>query len=262
MDLGLKGKIALVTAGSKGLGFASAMELAREGALVIIASRSRDNLKRAADKIRETVQNAEVDIYQVDLTNADSIEALFSYIKDEYGKLDILVYSTGGPRPGKFFEMSDEDWEDAYKLLAMSAIRVSRYAAELMKPGKWGRIVYIASLTLLRPHPNIALSNVMRMPIAGLVRTLALELAKYNITVNAVLPSLILTDRVKQLAMETAKRENASLEEVYNRMASSIPLGRLGTPEEIGSIVAFLASEKASFITGSLIPVDGGALLI
>ncbi len=262
MDLGLRNKVALVTAGSRGLGFASALELAREGAIVVIASRSEENLNNAIKRIKNEIPNAQADAYSVDLTNTSSIEELFSTVNERYGRLDVLVYSTGGPKPGKFFEMNDNDWEEAYKLLALSAIKASRLAAELMKPRGWGRIIYIASLTLLKPHPNIALSNVMRMPIAGLVRTLALELATYNITVNAVLPSLILTDRVKQLALETSRIEGVDLEEVYRRMASSIPLNRLGMPEEVGAVVAFLASERASFITGSLIPVDGGALLV
>ena len=257
VDLGLRGKLALVTGGSSGLGFASALELALEGADVILFSRSVERLESARRRIRE-VASVNVDIYAGDLRVKEDVEGLFKYVESRYGRLDILVYSTGGPKPGGFFDISDDDWEDSFKLLTMSALRVSREAAKLMARGRWGRIVFIGSITLIRPLENLATSNIMRMPIVGLVRTLALELAKYNITVNAILPYDILTERVRQLAEADAKRLGVSFEEALKRRTSKVPLGRVGDPRDLGALVAFLASERASYITGALIPLDGG----
>jgi len=257
MDLGLRGRLALVTGGSSGLGFASALELALEGADVILFSRSVDKLEEARRRIREAA-GVNVDVYAGDLRVREDVEGLFKYVDGRYGRLDILVYSTGGPKPGGFFDISDSDWEDSFKLLTMSALRVSREAARLMMRGRWGRIVFIGSITLVRPLENLATSNIMRMPLVGLVRTLALELAKYNITVNAVLPYDILTERVKQLAEADSRRLGISFEEAIKRRTSKIPLGRMGDPRELGALVAFLASERASYITGALIPLDGG----
>jgi 3-oxoacyl-[acyl-carrier protein] reductase len=257
VDLGLRGKLALVTGGSSGLGFASALELALEGADVILSSRSVERLESARRRIRE-VASVNVDIYAGDLRVKEDVEGLFKYVESRYGRLDILVYSTGGPKPGGFFDISDDDWEDSFKLLTMSALRVSREAAKLMARGGWGRIVFISSITLIRPLENLATSNIMRMPIVGLVRTLALELAKYNITVNAILPYDVLTERVRQLAEADAKRLGVSFEEALKRRTSKVPLGRMGDPRDLGALVAFLASERASYITGALIPLDGG----
>ncbi len=262
MELGLEGKVALVTAASRGLGFACAEALLREGARVIISSRNEEALSRAAERLRNTSPRGEVYYHTVDLTDPGSIDRLFQYVRESFGKLHILVYSTGGPKPGGFFELSYEDWVEAGKLVGLSAVWVARRAAELMIPQRWGRMVFIGSITLLKPYLEVATSNVMRMPLVGLVRTLALELAPYGITVNAVLPSLVLTDRIKELAAKRAEMEGTSVEEALKSMTREIPLGRAAQPEEFASLVAFLASEKAGFITGTLIPFDGGRSLV
>ncbi len=258
--MGLKGKLALVTASSRGLGYASARALALEGADVILSSRNLSRLREAYERLRREAPNVNVYYHIVDLTSRESIDELFNWIEKELGRLDILVYSTGGPKPGKFMEMEWDDWIQASKLLALSAIWVARRAAKLMIPRKWGRIIYITSVTIREPWPDLALSNIMRLPVAGIVRMLAKELGGYGITVNGVLPSIILTDRVLEIARRRAEKQGKTVEKVLEEMAEKIPLKRLGRPEELGWTIAFLASEKAGFINGAMIPVDGGFL--
>ncbi|MEM1873750.1 MAG: SDR family oxidoreductase [Acidilobaceae archaeon] len=258
MDLGLAGKLAVVTGGSRGLGLASAKVLVEEGADVVLFARSVERLEQARALLKTVRGNARVEVFSGDLTRRDDLIELFKYVEREFGELHILVYSTGGPRPGGFFDISDEEWDYTYRLLVSSAIVASREASRLMMRRKWGRIVFIASITLLKPIRNLATSNVLRLPIAGIVRELALELAQHNITVNAVLPSYILTDRVRELAEAEARRLGTRPELVLSNLAARIPAGRLGSPEEVAYLIAFLASERASFITGALIPIDGG----
>lgn len=261
MDLGLQDKKALVTAASRGLGYACAEALAREGASVIISSRSRETLEKAATRLREANPHVDIHYYPADLTEREDIHRLFDFVEKVFGGLDILVYSTGGPKPGRFMELGDNDWEEAAKLVGLSAVWVARRAARLMMRQNWGRMVFIGSITLIKPYLNLATSSIMRMPLLGLVRTLALELAPHGITVNAVLPSLVLTDRVLQLARRKAVEKGISLEEALREMAREIPVGRAADPGELASLVAFLASERAGFITGTAIPFDGGRSL-
>ena len=258
MEIRLDGKLAFTTASSKGIGFGVAKVLAMAGADVILLSRSEENLKRAQARIEELTGKKPLYIV-ADLTKREDLEKSVKEIAD-IGDVDIFFFSTGGPKPGYFMEMEMEDWEKAVNLLLYPAVYLTKALLPKMIEKKWGRIIYSTSVAIKEPIPNIALSNVVRISMAGLVRTLAKEVGKYGITVNGILPGIIRTDRVVQLAKDRAVREGKTLEEALSEYTKSIPLGRLGEPEEIGYLVAFLASEYGSYINGAMIPVDGGRL--
>lgn len=255
MDLGLNGKRVLVTAASKGLGYASARAFLINGARVIISSSNDENLKKAYESLKSL---GEVYMVKADLTKKNEIDNLFSEVKKIFNGLDVLVYITGGPRPGKFMDLSDEDWVRASELLMLSAVRCARHAAELMREG--GRIIFSTSTAIREPIEDLVLSNVIRISVAGLVRTLSKELGRRGILVNSVLPGLIFTDRVKELAINRAKKENRDVDSVIKDLAKDIPLGRLGSPEEYANVILFLASNLATYINGASIPIDGGLL--
>jgi 3-oxoacyl-[acyl-carrier protein] reductase len=258
MEIRLNGKLAFTTASSKGIGFGVAKVLAMAGADVILLSRSEENLKRAQARIKELTGRKPFYIV-ADLTKRKDLEKSVKEIAD-IGDIDIFFFSTGGPKPGYFMEMGMEDWEKAVNLLLYPAVYLTKALLPKMIEKKWGRIIYSTSVAIKEPIPNIALSNVVRISMAGLVKTLAKEVGKYGITVNGILPGIIRTDRVVQLAKDRAVREGKTLEEALSEYTKSIPLGRLGEPEEIGYLVAFLASEYGSYINGAMIPVDGGRL--
>lgn len=228
------------------------------GADVIILSRNEENLKKAKEKIKE-IADVNVEYIVADLTKKEDLERIVGEVKN-IGDPDIFFYSTGGPKPGYFMEMTMEDWEEAVKLLLYPAVYLTRALVPGMEKKGFGRIIYSTSVAIKEPIPNIALSNVVRISLAGLVRTLAKELGPKGITVNGIMPGIIRTDRVIQLAQDKARREGKSLEEALQDYAKPIPLGRLGEPEEIGYLVAFLSSELGSYINGAMIPVDGGRL--
>jgi len=255
MDLGLGGKRVLVTAASKGLGYATARAFLVNGSRVIISSSNSENLRRAYESLRVL---GEVYMVKADLTKKEDIDSLFGEVSRIFNGLDVLVYVTGGPRPGKFMDLSDEDWVRASELLLLSAVRCARYAANLM--GEGGRIIFSASVAIREPMEDLVLSNVVRISIAGLVRTLSRELGRRGILVNAVLPGLILTDRVKELALNRSRREGRDVNDVIKDMAKDIPLGRLGAPEEYANVILFLASNLATYVNGASIPIDGGLL--
>ncbi len=258
MDLGLRGKSALVTASSKGIGLAIAAELAREGAEVMISSRREENLREAAAEIeRETGFRPQWK--RADLTVREDVEALAKWALDQNG-VDILVFNTGGPRPGGFFTLSEGDWLHAFELLLMSAVRLCRMLAPRMAERRWGRIVFVTSVAIKQPEPQIALSNIVRLSLAGLVKQLSIELARHNVLVNAVMPGLTLTQRLREYAEHLASQSGRQLPEVLEEMAEASDIKRIAKPEEIAWAVTFLASEKASFITGAVIPVDGGRI--
>lgn len=256
MELGLSGRLAVVTGGSSGLGRAAATSLLREGARVLIASRDEEKLRKAAEELSTL---GEVHYHRTDLNKADDIASLFDR-SEELGGADILVVSYGGPRIARFPELVDEDWYDAFNLLVMSVVRMARLFGYSMKDRGWGRIVLITSVALKQVNMNIPLSSSVRLSLAGLVKVLARELAP-EVNVNAVMPGHFMTERQLHLLRFKATERGLRLEEVEEEAAREIPLGRFGRPNELGDVIAFLASEKASYITGSLIAVDGGLTL-
>ncbi|AOL17000.1 short-chain dehydrogenase [Sulfolobus sp. A20] len=257
MDLGIKGKKVLVTAASKGIGFATAKRFLEEGARVIISSHDEKNLVIAYEKLKET--SKDIDYIKADLSNPNDVKNLIHQAYKKLDGLDVLAYVTGSPKPGNIFSLTDKDWIDAFNLLLMSAVVAVREAGQLMKSN--GRIILSTSITLRQPIDNLDLSNVVRLSLAGLIRVASRELGPKGILVNGVMPGWTKTERVIQIAKDRAMRENRSEEEVLKDLAKSIPLGRLGEPEEIANVILFLASNLSTYITGTLILVDGGSTL-
>lgn len=257
MDLGLKGKVALVAAASKGLGKAAAQELAQEGARVAIAARHQEELEAAAEEIRRTA-GGEVLAVPADVTRRADLEALVRTVEERWGRIDILVNNAGGPRPGLFAEMTDQDWLDALQLNLLSAIRLTALVLPGMRRRRWGRIINITSVAVKQPMPNLILSNTARSGVVAMAKTLAGQVAAEGITVNNVCPGYTLTERMRNLAQAQAQAEGVRPEEVIARWERTIPAGRLGRPEELAALIAFLASERAAYITGTTIQVDGG----
>jgi 3-oxoacyl-[acyl-carrier protein] reductase len=257
MELGLKGKVALVVAASKGLGKAAALELAREGAFVALSSHSDTSLQAAAEEIRRATGGRVLAIC-ADVTREQDLGALVQAVEAEYGRIDILVNNAGGPRPGVFTDMSDEDWLAAIDLNLLSAIRLTRLVLPGMRQRHWGRIINMTSLSVKQPIPNLILSNVVRTGVVAMAKTLSQQVASEGITVNNVCPGKILTDRISSLAASGAQSEHRTPEEIMAAWEHAIPAGRLGRPEEMAALIAFLASERAAYITGTTIQVDGG----
>ena len=257
MDLGLKGRVAIVAASSAGLGKAVAMGLAKEGARLAICSRSEARINSAAEHIRQST-GAEVLAQVTDVTHYEQVRALVASTLQRYGRLDVCVANAGGPPAKPFAETTIEDWQTAVNLNFMSTLYFAREVLPLMQKQKWGRLIAITSISAKQPMDGLILSNAVRAGVTGLVKSLSNEYARDNVLVNNVCPGSTRTARVDEIARALAGREGASPEAIQQRWASQIPLGRLGTPEEFANLVVFLASERASFITGVSIPVDGG----
>jgi 3-oxoacyl-[acyl-carrier protein] reductase len=257
MDLGLGGKVALVAAASKGLGKAAALELAREGANLTICARTAATLRAAAAEI-ERVTGREVLAIVTDVSKAGDVDRLVQTVVDRFGRLDILVTNAGGPPAGYFLELSDDAWHTAVELTLMSAVRLCRAAISHMRKNSWGRIINITSVSVKQPIDNLLLSNALRAGVVGLAKTLSNQFASDGITVNNVCPGWTLTDRVAELTTARAREQGLSVKEVRRQVTESIPMGRMGQPQELAALIAFLASERAGYITGTTIPVDGG----
>ncbi|HEY8345740.1 MAG TPA: SDR family oxidoreductase [Symbiobacteriaceae bacterium] len=259
MDYGLQGKIALVTAASRGLGRATALALAREGCDLAICSRDEAAINEAAEAIRKET-GRRVLAMVADVRRAEDIQRLVDATLAEYGGVDILVSNTGGPPPGQFQDFDDQAWQEAFENLLLSAVRLTRAVLPSMRARGGGRIIYITSGSVKQPIPNLILSNSLRAAVTGMMKTLSAEVARDGITVNCVAPGRIDTERVRSLDENTARRTGKDPAQVRAETAAQIPAGRYGTPEEFGNAVAFLCSQAASYITGVTLLVDGGAV--
>ena len=257
MDLGLRGKIAVVSASSKGLGRAIAEELAAEGASLVLCARGEEALRTTAESIRKS-SGAKVIEIAADVSQRAGIDSVAKAALDSFGRVDILVTNSGGPPSGAFDSFTPDAWESATRLLLYSAVGLTRALLPGMKERRWGRILNVTSIAVKQPIDGLMLSNSLRAAVTGFARTLANEVAPFNVTVNSLMPGYTRTDRVEQLARATSEKTGTTLKDSYARWEKEIPMGRLGEPREFAALAAFLASERASYITGGSIAVDGG----
>jgi len=254
----LKGSRVLVTAASQGIGFGAARAFLAEGARVVVNSSNEGRLRQATESLASV---GSVQGVVADLREKAGLDHLLSETVRLLGGLDTLVYVTGSPKPGTFMEQGYEEWDAASRLLVVSPAYLARRAAEAIAAGNHpGRMVFLASVAIREPIPTIATSSVCRIAIAGLVRTLARELGPKGIRVNGILPGYIATDRLGEVLEDSARRRGTSLEAERAALHREVPLGRVGTTEELARAIVFLGSEASSYVSGALLPVDGGLL--
>ncbi len=256
MELGLKGKRAVVLAASRGLGYACALGLAREGCKVVICSRDQARIDEAAAQIKKET-GAEVHAVAADVKGEADIQKVVQACVEQFGGLEIVVHNAGGPPAGNFQTINEDQWNTAFQQNLMSFVWLARAAIPEMKKASYGRILAITSSSIKQPIPNLILSNVMRAGVLALAKSLSSELAPSNILVNIVGPGRIATERIEELDKANAQRTNRPVEDVREESIKAIPVGRLGEPEELANMVVFLASEAASYISGTSTLIDG-----
>jgi len=258
MDLGIKGKVALVLASSRGLGQAMAVSLAREGVKVAVTGRSLDGLQKSVELIQAAGGTALA--LNWDLSDASVIDALVTRVEKELGPIDILINNTGGPPPTPAAGQDPALWQKSFNDMVLSLIAITDRVLPGMRQRKWGRIITSTTSGAIAPIKNLAISNTLRAALLAWSKTLATEVAADGVTVNIIMPGRVATDRLRQLDEAKAKRDGANYEDVVKQMIKQIPVGRYGDPKEYGDTAAFLASQNASFITGSVMRVDGGQI--
>ena len=258
MDLRIKNKSAIVCASSQGLGKAAAIELASEGVNVVISSRNEESLKKVKTEI-ENITDSKIVCIPADLSKAKDIDNLYKEAISELGPIDIIINNAGGPPPSNFEGLNDDDWLSAFNLTMMSSIRLSKLALPQMKDRSWGRIINISSVSVKTPVPGLFLSNSLRMGVLGWSKALSDEVAADGITVNSVCPGSTRTARITNIFKSQSKATGKTPQEIESLAAANIPMLRIGEPEDLAALIAFLASEKASYMTGLAIQVDGGS---
>ena len=260
MNLNLENKNAIVCASSQGLGKAAAIDLAKEGVNLAICSRDQEKIDKAKEEIlQKTDHNIKVIALKADLDSLEDIQIFLQEVEQSLGEVDILVNNTGGPPPSTFEQISDEDWQNAFNSTMMSAIRLSRSLVPNMKKKEWGRIINISSVSVKTPVNGLFLSNSLRMGVLGWAKALADELAAHGITVNTVCPGYTRTERVEAILESQSSSSGLSKEEIEKTIADNIPMKRVGEAEDLAGLITFLASEKANYMTGLAVQVDGGS---
>jgi len=257
MDLGLKGKVALVAGGSQGLGLAVALEFAREGAKVAVCALDDPHLPAAADAIRKA-GSGEVFSIPADVSDLEQAKNFVRKSAAHFGTVDILVNNAGGPPSMSFLEIDDDLWMRGCRLNLLSTIVMTREAVPILKEKRWGRIINMTSIAVKQPIDGLILSNTVRSGVIGFAKSLSNELAPFNITVNSVCPGYTMTDRVRNLAKVLAEKQGTTPEAVIGKWEAEIPMRRIGTPEEFAGLVVYLASQQAGYITGAAVQIDGG----
>lgn len=257
MKLNIKGKVAVVTASSKGLGRAAAAALAAEGVNLAICSRDKDRIQETANDL-QAKYNVDVLHDVCDVTDKSSIESFKDKVIDHFKTCHILFTNAGGPPPGKVEDFKGEDFKQALELNLLSTINLVYAFLPFMKNQRWGRILASTSITVKQPISTLALSNVSRVGVVAFIKSLALEVAPFNVTANTLAPGYIMTERVDDLLKNQAKTESISYEDALERLLHKIPVKTIGKPEDFGSLAAFLSSEQAAYITGETILIDGG----
>lgn len=259
MDLGIQGRVATVAASSSGLGLAVARTLVEEGVRVAICGRDADRLARAREELEELASSPDdVLAVSVNLSDPAGPSRFLEEVSARLGPVDILVVNNGGPPPGRVLDVREEDWEQGVEQTLLGSIRLARQAAPAMAERGWGRVIFITSTSVLQPIPDLAISTAMRSGVVGFAKCLSDELASRGVTVNTVAPGATGTDRLHQILRVRAREDGISEEAARETLTSMIPAGRIGEPAEFAAAVAFLASQRASYITGTVLAVDGG----
>ena len=258
MDLGIKGRVAMVAASSKGLGRAAAIALAKEGCNVSICGRHEDTLTAVRAELERL--SVRVSSSVCDVSSADDLKRWYETTKAELGEVDILVTNTGGPPAARFLALEEFQWRDGIESTLMNVVRLSKLVLPSMQERKWGRVVHITSLVAKQPVDLLTISSTLRAGLSALTKTMSNQVAADNVLVNALLPGHIMTDRQKHLAEVRSKEQNKSIEQVKAEGEQLIPMRRYGRPEEVGEVIAFLCSERASYLTGVSLQVDGGII--